>query len=62
MRRPSVHGNNQGIFSAFGGFVVSAALGRRWPYGDDFMEPFRRAQDRTVLAYYAADGGDCVCR
>ena len=57
MRHPYVRGNNQGIFFAFGGMVVSIALGKHWPYGDDFLEPFREAMDQTVNAYYAADGG-----
>ena len=33
------------------------ALARHWPYGGDFLEPFRDALDQTVRAYYAADGG-----
>jgi hypothetical protein len=37
--------------------VVSVALARHWPYGGDFLEPFRAALDQTVRAYYAADGG-----
>ena len=57
MRHPYVRGNNQGIFFAFGGIVVSVALARHWPYGGDFLEPFRAALDQTVRAYYAADGG-----
>ena len=57
MRHPYVRGNNQGIFFAFGGIVVSLALARHWPYGADFLEPFRAALDQTVCAYYAADGG-----
>ena len=57
MRHPYVRGNNQGIFFAFGGIVVSVALARHWPYGGDFLEPFRVALDQTVRAYYAADGG-----
>ena len=57
MRHPYVRGNNQGIFFAFGGIVVSAALGHHWPFGDDFIEPFRSALDETVDAYYAPDGG-----
>ena len=57
MRHPYVRGNNRGIFFAFGGMVVSIALGKHWPYGDDFLEPFREAMDQTVKAYYAADGG-----
>lgn len=57
MRHPYVRGNNQGIFFAFGGIVVSVALARHWPHGGDFLEPFRAALDQTVRAYYAADGG-----
>ena len=57
MRHPYVRGNNQGIFFAFGGIVISIALGKHWPYGDDFIEPFRKALDQTVTTYYAADGG-----
>lgn len=57
MRHPYVRGNNQGIFFAFGGIVVSVALARHWPYGGEFLEPFRAALDQTVRAYYAADGG-----
>lgn len=57
MRHPYVRGNNQGIFFAFGGIVASVALARHWPYGGDFLEPFRAALDQTVRAYYAADGG-----
>ena len=57
MRHPYVRGNNQGIFFAFGGIVASVALARHWPYGGEFLEPFRDALDQTVRAYYAADGG-----
>jgi hypothetical protein len=57
MRHPYVRGNNQGIFFAYGGIVISIALGRHWPYGDEFIEPFRKALDETVTAYYASDGG-----
>lgn len=57
MRHPYVRGNNQGIFFAFGGIVVSVALARHWPHGGDFLEPFRAALDQTVRTYYAADGG-----
>ena len=47
MRHPYVRGNNQGIFFSFGGIVISIALGKHWPYGDDFIEPFRKALDQT---------------
>ena len=57
MRHPYVRGNNQGIFFSFGGIVISIALGKHWPYGDDFIEPFRKALDQTVTTYYASDGG-----
>ncbi len=57
MRHAYVRGNNQGIFFAFGGIVVSIALGKHWPYGSDFLEPFRIALDQTMKSYFASDGG-----